>query len=300
MSESEPTRPPEPPADAGPEERPASPPEADGAPGAASDADVLARVRRIGRENERLFEELLGAERRYRGLARAVWSVQEEERRRLARELHDGIGQTLTALKNQLERLAGKARETGSRFADDVAGAAEMAGAAVHDARELSRLLRPPVLDDLGLVPALRWLARTLDERTGLEVRLDVGGDLADDGDGERLAPEIETVVFRVVQEALTNALKHSGARRAEVAVEADAAAVRVRVTDRGAGFDPDATLDGAPVSGVGLTGMRDRVELFGGRLALDSAPGEGTEIRLVVPRDLVEGPAWARSGEGR
>ena len=297
MSESEPRRPPEPPSDTAPEGRPESPPEP---AGAAPGSDVLTRVRRIGRENERLFEELLGAERRYRGLARAVWTVQEQERRRLARELHDGIGQTLTALKNHLERLAGKAREAGSRFADDVAGAAEMAGAAVHDTRELSRLLRPPVLDDLGLVPALRWLARTLEESTGLEVRLAVEGELSADGDGERLAPEIETVVFRVVQEALTNALKHSGARSAEVTVEADAAAVRVRVADRGSGFDPDATFDGAPVSGVGLSGMRDRVELFGGRLDLASAPGEGTEIRLVVPRDLVEGPAWARSGEGR
>jgi len=295
MSEPEPPTPSEPPADAVPERR------RDPAPaGPATDSDVLARVRRIGRENERLFEELLGAERRYRGLARAVWSVQEEERRRLARELHDGLGQTLTALKNHLERLAGKAREADSRFAADLAGAAEMAGAAVHDTRELSRLLRPPVLDDLGLVPALRWLARTLEERAGLEVRLAVGGDLSAEGEGERLEPEVETVVFRVVQEALTNAIKHSGAHRAEVAVEADAAAVRVTVADRGAGFDPDATLDGAPASGVGLTGMRDRVELFGGRLELDAAPGRGTEVRLTVPRDPVDGPAWARSGEGR
>lgn len=295
MREPEPTRLPEPQTD------PADDSENEGGASAspAPPADVLTQVRRIGRENERLFEELLGAERRYRGLARAVWSVQEQERRRLARELHDGIGQTLTALKNHLERLAGKARESSSRFADDVAAASEMAGAAVHDTRELSRLLRPPVLDDLGLVPALRWLTRTLEERTGLEVRLVVGGDLSVDGDGERLEPEIETVVFRVVQEALNNALKHSGARRAEVTVEADVALVRVTIADHGAGFDPDVTLDGA-ASGVGLTGMRDRVELFGGHLELDAAPGRGTEIRLVVPRDLVEGPAWARSGEGR
>lgn len=282
---------------------PTAPPEP-----ASPEPDMLERVRRIGRENERLFEELLGAERRYRGLARAVWTVQEEERRRLARELHDGIGQTLTALKNHLDHLAGKAEAEGSRFSEDLTAAAEMAGAAVHDTRELSRLLRPPVLDDLGLVPALSWLVRTLEKRTGLAVELRIEGELAaaggSDGDAERdpgrLDPELETLIFRVVQEALTNTLKHSGARRAQIAVAADAAAVRVRVADSGAGFDPDSTLDGAAGTGVGLAGMRDRVELFGGRLHLVSAPGRGTEIVLEVPRGGAAGPAWAASGEGR
>jgi len=297
-------------------ETPAAPPEAPSSPAAAGDGDVLARVRRIGRENERLFEELLGAERRYRGLARAVWNVQEEERRRLARELHDGIGQTLTALKNHLDHLARKAEEVGSRFTEDLAAAAEMAGGAVHDTRELSRLLRPPVLDDLGLVPALSWLARTLEKRTGLAIELTFGGELTAGGAGaacpgaerdepqrpepERLEPEVETVIFRVIQEALTNTLKHSGARRAEVTVTADRSEVSVRIADPGAGFDPDATFGGAPATGVGLAGMRDRVELFGGRLTLVSAPGQGTEILLAVPRVPPTGPAWAASGEGR
>lgn len=276
---------------------PAARPEAAAAP---AEPALLDRVRRIAAENERLFAELLGAERRYRGLARAVWNVQEEERRRLARELHDGIGQTLTALKNHLDHLAGKAEAAGSRFAEDLAAAAEMAGGAVHDTRELSRLLRPPVLDDLGLVPALSWLARTLEKRTGLAIELEIAGALDPERDPPRLEPDLETLVFRVVQEALTNTLKHSGARRAEVAVAADGEAVRVRVADAGAGFDPDATLDGAAGSGVGLAGMRDRVELFGGRLTLASAPGRGTEILLVVPRGAAAGPAWAASGEGR
>ena len=294
---------------------PPEPPDTAAAAARGGEADVLARLRRIARENERLFEELLGAERRYRGLARAVWNVQEEERRRLARELHDGIGQTLTALKNHLDHLARKAAAAGSRFTEDLAAAAEMAGGAVHDTRELSRLLRPPVLDDLGLVPALRWLVRTLEKRTGLAIELTVGGELAEGGgaaEGEaaaaapaepaaRLEPDLETLVFRVVQEALTNTLKHSGVRRAAVAVSADAATVRVRIADAGAGFDPDATLDAAPASsGVGLPGMRDRAELFGGRLTLTSAPGHGTEIELRVPRTPPDGPSWTVSGEGR
>ncbi|HEX2164336.1 MAG TPA: sensor histidine kinase [Thermoanaerobaculia bacterium] len=236
-----------------------------------------------------------------------MWNVQEDERRRLARELHDGIGQTLTALKNHLDRLAAKAAESGP-LAADLAAAAETAAGAVRDTRELSRLLRPPVLDDLGLVPALRWLARTFEERTGLAIELTLGGELAaGDGGGaaaeppRRLEPELETLVFRVVQEALTNALKHSGARRATVEVAADTDAVRVRVADPGTGFDPDATLDAAPASsGLGLAGMRDRVELFGGRLTLTSAPGRGTRVELSVPRAAPAGPAWAVSGEGR
>lgn len=279
---------------------PPEPPETAADAAAAGEVDVLARLRRIARENERLFEELLGAERRYRGLARAVWNVQEEERRRLARELHDGIGQTLTALKNHLDHLAGKAAAAGSRFTEDLAAAAEMAGGAVHDTRELSRLLRPPVLDDLGLVPALRWLVRTLEKRTGLAIELTVGDELAAEPPA-RLEPDLETLVFRVVQESLTNTLKHSGAQRAAVALAADAATVHVRIADAGAGFDPDATLDAAPASsGVGLPGMRDRAELFGGRLTLTSAPGRGTEIQLSVPRTPPAGPSWAVSGEGR
>jgi signal transduction histidine kinase len=253
------------------------------AAGGREEGELLARVRHIARENERLVVELLGAEQRYRGLARAVWQVQEEERRRLARELHDGLGQTLTALKNHLERLAGRPGRgdgDGRGLGRELASAVEMAAAALADAREMSRLLRPPVLDDLGLVPALRWLARTLEERTGLVVEV-TGAEERD----ERLPPELETLVFRAVQESLTNALKHSGARAAEVELDLPGPVVRVRVADAGAGFDPDATLQG-PATGAGLTGMRDRVGLFGGRLTVSSRPGRGTEVLLEVPRD--------------
>jgi signal transduction histidine kinase len=258
--------------------------------GPRGDTDLLARVRHIARENERLFEELLAAEQRYRGLARAVWQVQEEERRRLARDLHDGLGQTLTALKNHLERLAERSAGDGSGepVTKGLTAAVELAAAALADAREMSRLLRPPILDDLGLVPALRWLARTLEERTGLAVT--VAG--AEEHD-ERLEPELETLVFRAVQEALTNALKHSGSRAAVVELDLGGPTIRVRVADRGAGFDPDETLAG-PATGAGLTGMRDRVGLFGGRLTVASSPGLGTEIVLEVPRSA-PGPELLR-----
>jgi signal transduction histidine kinase len=247
--------------------------------------EIVDRVRHITRENERLFQRLIDGERRFRGLAKAVWKVQEDERRRLARELHDGLGQTLTALTNQLERLQQKldgaeAGDVAARVADSV----EMARLALSEIRELSRLLRPPVLDDLGLPTALSWLVRTLEQRTGLRVELTVAGL------GERLDPDLETLVFRLVQEALTNVLRHAGVDRAEVAVQQSAGVLHLKVADRGRGFDAAPALaGGAAAAGSGLRGMRDRLELFGGRLDLASKPGEGTVLSAVVP--LLEAP---------
>ncbi|HEX5761328.1 MAG TPA: sensor histidine kinase [Thermoanaerobaculia bacterium] len=239
-------------------------------------AAVVERVRRITTENERLFRQLIAGERRYRGLARAVWQVQEEERRRLARDLHDGLGQTLTALKTQLARLEQKAEDLAPALRERLADSVELAGYALNETREMSRLLRPPVLDDLGLLPALSWLARTLDERAGLVVELRA------EGFERRLPPDLETLVFRVVQEALTNVLKHSGVPRARVTLALRDGRIALTVSDRGAGFDTDAARDERP--GSGLRGMRDRVELFGGTFRIVSAPGEGTEVEAVVP----------------
>ncbi len=235
-------------------------------------------MRDITHANERLFARLIEGERRFRSIAKAVWKVQEEERRRLARELHDGLGQTLTALTLQLERLREKLEraalpELTGRLDDSV----EMARLALNETRELSRLLRPPVLDDLGLAAALSWLARTLDQRTGLKVELELAAL------GERLDPDLETLLFRLIQEALTNVLRHSGAGCAQVALRRAGASLELRVTDAGRGFDPGAVLAGG-ANGSGLRGMRDRLELFGGRLHLTSAPGQGTEIAASVP----------------
>lgn len=250
--------------------------------------DIAERVRGITRENERLFQQLVSDERRFRGLAKAVWKVQEEERRRLARELHDGLGQTLTALTHQLERIQresagpeGQAGDPKARLADAV----ELARSALRETRELSRLLRPPVLDDLGLLPALSWLARTLGERTGLTVEL-----LAS-GLEERLETEMETLVFRTVQEGLTNVLKHAGTRRAEVRLARRGRSLEISVTDTGQGFDAAVLESSDGAAGSGLRGMRDRLELFGGRLTLRSAPGAGTVLTAVVPLPNPEVP---------
>jgi signal transduction histidine kinase len=243
-------------------------------------SDIVDRVRDITRANERLFARLIEGERRFRGLAKAVWKVQEDERRRLARELHDGLGQTLTALTLQLERLREKldgavSPELAARVDDSV----EMARLALNESREMSRLLRPPVLDDLGVGAALSWLARTLEQRTGLKVELTL------EAFDERLDPDLETLVFRLVQEALTNVLRHSGVDRAKVDLRRLGETLELRVADAGLGFDFEAALAvGGASAGSGLRGMRDRLELFGGRLEMASAAGGGTLILAVVP----------------
>ncbi len=263
-----------------PRERPAEG-AATGEPrGDAASADLGARIRGINEENERLFRRLVEGERRFRGLARAVWEVQEEERRRIARELHDGLGQTLTALKIRLERLGARAAAISPELAGEVAAAVEIAGVALAEARRLAHLLRPQMLDDLGLCPALSWLARTLGEWAGFGVTLEAGLDPE-----ERLDPEVETLAFRVVQESLTNAMRHSGAAGARVSVARAADRLTVRISDAGRGFDPAAVLAPAEeASGFGLRGMRDRVELAGGSFRIVSGPGEGARIEASLP----------------
>jgi len=254
--------------------------------------ELLDRVGQVARDSQGLLRELVASERRFRALAKGVWQVQEEERRRLARELHDGLGQQLTALKNQLEMMSREAAGAGAEeLGTKLASAVELSARALHDTRELSRLLRPPILDDLGLVPALSWLARTLRESTGLEVRIagdgavGVGGADGAGGVEGRLDPDLEILIFRVAQEALTNVLKHSEARAAAVLLQRRGGWLELEITDAGRGFDAVGALDSTRgAAGSGLRGMRDRLELFGGRLRIISAPGAGTRLHAAVP----------------
>jgi two-component system, NarL family, sensor kinase len=251
-------------------------------------AGLVERLRGIHRENELLFQRLVDGEQRFRSLARAVWEVQEEERRRVARELHDGVGQTLTALKIRLERTAGR-EGVPPELAGELATGVELAARALDEARRLAHLLRPQVLDDLGLFPALRWLARTLEEWTGFRVDLRLDPEEPPEAagrDAARLGPEVETLAFRVVQEGLTNAMKHSAAGAAQVRVERSPERLRLRVCDHGGGFDVREALEGTGTSaGFGLRGMRERVELAGGRFELRSGEEEeGTRLEAELP----------------
>ncbi|MCM2336584.1 MAG: sensor histidine kinase [Pseudomonas sp.] len=228
----------------------------------------------LRRQYEALLERLQRNEREFRRLGRSVWRVQEDERRRLARDLHDGIGQNLTALKHRLSQLGEATTDPGVR--SGLAAAVQLCADTLEDTRELSRLLRPPILDDLGLEAALRWLARSVGESARIEVGVEIEPLPALDGD-------LQTLLFRVAQEALNNAAKHAHATQVLLRVVARAGLLQLQVVDDGLGCDPDAALRSG---GSGLGGMRERLRLYDGRLDMHSAPGEGTRLRAVVPLD--------------
>ena len=239
-------------------------------PGPATPAPLSLEA--ISAQYARLLQRLEANEREFRRLGRAVWRVQEDERRRLARDLHDGLGQNLTALKHRLSQVAA-GLDGNARIRLDAAIA--LCADTLEDTRHLSRLLRPPILDDLGLVAALRWLARSQSESAGIEVVAEIV---------EPLPPmdsDLQTLLFRVAQEALTNVARHSGARSALLRLVARDGTLRLQVADDGRGCDPDAALR---TGGSGLGGMRERLRLYDGRLELHSVPGEGLRLRAVVP----------------
>ncbi|MFD7405321.1 sensor histidine kinase [Streptomyces sp. NPDC059866] len=198
--------------------------------------------------------------------ARAL-SAQESERHRIARELHDEVGQTLTAVLLQLKRLADRAPD---ELRDEVGHAQEATRAGLDEIRRIARRLRPGVLEELGLASALRALATEFTAH-GLTVRHDVHGDLPP------LPQETELVVYRVAQEGLTNTARHSGADRAELRLEPVADGVELLVRDNGNGL-------GARPEGAGIGGMRERALLVGAVLTLEPAPEQGTDVRLRIP----------------
>ena len=207
-----------------------------------------------------------------RDALRRVVDAQELERRRLARELHDETGQALTSILLGLKRLEETVEGDGSSAA--IGDLRELVVATLQDVRRLAVELRPKVLDDFGLVPALERLTETFAEQTGILVRFESGLG------GERLPPEVETALYRIVQESLTNIVKHARAQTISIAVTRKPGAVTVVVEDDGHGFDPADVREG----GFGLEGMRERVGLLDGRLQVESGEGVGTTLVAEVP----------------
>jgi signal transduction histidine kinase len=214
------------------------------------------------------------AEERLQALSRTLMEKLEMERRHIARELHDEIGQVLTAIKmnmQSIQRSPGKL----SLITDSIASIDR----ALQHVRNLSHALRPSLLDDLGLQAALRWLADRTAQNSGLIVRFE--GDLPDD----RLPVEIETACFRIAQEALNNVVRHARATRAAIELRRQGDELELVVRDDGLAFDVQATYQKA-VRGAsfGLVGMRERATLLGGSLDILSQPGKGTEVRARLP----------------
>jgi two-component system, NarL family, sensor histidine kinase UhpB len=211
--------------------------------------------------------ERLESERREAG-ARTL-NAQEDERQRIARGLHDEVGQTMTGVLLLLKRLAHDATpEQGAALTEAQAAVK----ASLEDVRRTAQELRPEILDHLGLPSALTNLARTFSDRTGITVRRQLPARLPG------LDPNIELVLYRVAQEGLTNAARHSGATEVTLALERDANTVVLRVLDNGYGFD------GRSAEGGGLRGIRERALIVGGAVAIKSAVTGGVEIRLQVP----------------
>jgi signal transduction histidine kinase len=213
--------------------------------------------------------------RELRQLSAQLLTAQEEERRAIARELHDEVGQVLTAIKVELAvaqtsgEMAGVPRRTFDNVKTIVDGA-------LQRVRDLSHLLHPAMLDDLGLQTAVDWHLR------GFSKRHDVAVEFRHEGMDERLEPSTEATAFRIVQEALTNVVKHAHARSVRVELRREEAAIRLTVSDDGHGFDESAGAGGR--RGLGLRGIRERVSELDGTLTIETAPGRGTRLAVELP----------------
>jgi two-component system sensor histidine kinase UhpB len=231
-------------------------------------ADEVAEIDRLSKSFQALLERV--EEERVRS-GKLVLRAQEEERRRVARDLHDEVNQALTAILLRLEALA---QDTPPERVDDVREIKRLTNQAMDELLALARQLRPTILDDQGLVPALEAQARGFEENTGIPTKLTLTGDPA------TLDDDTQTAVYRVAQEALSNAGRHGRAHAVELLLTTAGPAVQLQVRDDGRGFDPIT----ARREGLGLDGMAERARLVGGELDLRSSPGSGTEITLRVP----------------
>ncbi|MEO6724371.1 MAG: ATP-binding protein, partial [Blastocatellia bacterium] len=217
------------------------------------------------------------AEEELRRLSHRLVEVQESERRNIARELHDEVGQLLTGLKLVIE-IAGRvpADQTKNQLLEGQLLVNELMGRV----RDISLDLRPAMLDDLGLMHALLWHLERYTAQTGICVTLAHTGIEA-----QRLTPEIETAAYRIVQEALTNVARHADVSKVKVSVSADAENLSVQISDPGKGFDPQAALAAGESSG--LTGMRERARLLGGKLIIESVMSVGTTVTALLPLEV-------------
>lgn len=220
--------------------------------------------------------------RNLQALSARLVRAQEEERRLIARELHDEVGQALTAVK--LELAAAQHGKDPRRVAQALTEVKSIADDALQTVRNLSQLLRPPMLDALGLPETLAWYLKSFSSRTGIRA------DLRQVSSLDRASPEAETCIYRVVQEATTNVARHARASTCQVTIQQLSESILLIVEDYGRGFDTEAVPDG-----TGLIGMSERVTGFGGRMSVESQPGSGTRITVELP---VVAESGARTGE--
>ncbi len=240
--------------------------------------------------------ELKDAEESARQLGAQVLKMQDNERRRIARELHDSVGQLVALFNINMARLQASAPLTTEQneIITDSRGLAE---SVIHEVRTISHLLHPPLLDEMGLPSALKWYVEGFSKRSGIETQLDLSQDFG------RLPPESEIAIFRVVQEALTNVHRHSGSKRAVVRLFCSQETVGIEVADSGKGIPPQkrAAFAVGGAMGVGLRGMRERIEQLGGTIDLRSS-SSGTTVVATLPAPASatrEDPLLREAGTG-
>ncbi len=214
-----------------------------------------------------------------RKLSQQLMHARDAERRHMARELHESAGQTLAALKMNLARLDEELPANCEKGREFIQSSRELADSAVREVRTISYLMHPPMLDESGLNSALRWFARGFSERSKIRVDVEIAEDFG------RQSQEIETTIFRVVQEALTNVHRYSGSRTASIRLRRDSESICVEIQDAGCGIYFSGASGQQQISpGVGIAAMRERIKELEGTFQIESAPGQGTTIRTVLP----------------
>lgn len=226
---------------------------------------------RLERSVEEKYRESLQAQGELKELSKRLVEAEERERRAISRELHDEVGQSLSAMLLEVESLTEMSHENGG-FRQGLENIKMLAENCVNEVRNMALLLRPSMLDDLGLIAALEWQAREVSRRTGMLV------ETVSENVSDALPDEHRTCVYRIVQEALNNSSRHAYARNVRVVVRQEPNHLRVSIDDDGKGFDP------SRARGLGLVGMNERVSQLGGVLKVDSGPARGTRLRVELP----------------
>lgn len=222
-------------------------------------------------QSDRLQEQL-------RRLSRQILSAQEDERKKISRELHDVIAQTLTGINVRLSTLKKEAALNTKGLERNIARTQRMVEKSVNIVHQFARELRPAVLDDLGLIPALHSFMKHFTTRTGVRTRLTAFAGV------EQLDPARRTILYRVAQEALNNVARHAQASRAEVKIQKSDGTICMKIKDDGKGFQAERLSHSKKNKRLGLLGMRERVEMVNGRFTVESTPGNGTTIHARVP----------------
>ena len=235
---------------------------------------MLAGLEQARSELEKIFAKVQSGRKRLEDLSRRLVTIQEEERHTIALELHDEIGQMLTGLKLKLTNISSLPRE---KVLEQLKQAQTMTSDLINKVRQLSLNLRPSMLDDLGLLPAVQWLTTQYSAQTGIQV------DLAHkDLEGKRFSPEMEITAYRIIQEGLTNIARHAKVKKARIDLDSSSQEIRVQITDKGRGFNPLAILEKHDTSG--LSGIRERVAMLGGKFTILSKPLKGTRLTVELP----------------